>query len=86
MVLSFTVTAQVKKMAVDIYGNFEVTVKVGESVFVTINSMGEITDIEIDGSRDYYSSSDSYGRGGKLSSGSTYFTKDGISFHITGGN
>lgn len=46
--------AQVKKIVINVEGDFEVVVKVGNDAFVTINPEGEILDTEINGSISYY--------------------------------
>lgn len=93
--VSITGFAQVGKVITDVYGTFEIVVKVGEDAFVTISSSGEVLDTEINGSF-YYNGSGKissignnsfyYNGSGKLSSGNTSFVHSGVSFRVTGGN
>jgi hypothetical protein len=61
--------AQVSVVTVDIDGDFVVTVEIRDDAFVTVNSVGEIIDAEIDGNYNYYEdrAGDGY-RAGKISS------------------
>jgi len=79
-ILSFAVSfllignalSQVKKVNTDIFGDFEVIVKIDNGT-VTISSTGEIIDVDMDGSVNYYYN-DYPERNGKIkSNGSTTF-------------
>ncbi len=78
-------SAQIKKVNIDILGEFEVVVKVGDGS-VTVNSTGEITDIDINGNTRYYSYNDGSYRSGKLSGGNRMVNVGGIMFNVKGGN
>jgi hypothetical protein len=62
--------AQVKKVDIDIYGEFEVVIKVSNG-YVTINNLGKLVDININGLTDYHIIGS---KAGKVQSvGSIYF-------------
>ena len=60
------ISAQVKKVTINTDGDYEVTVRLGYDRFITIGPNGEITNIEINGSFDYYSDFDGEYQSGKL--------------------
>ena len=67
--------SQVKKVNIDIEGDFEIIVKVGEGT-VTVSSTGEIIDVDMYGSIEYYTSATtgySYNCGKIRSIGGTAF-------------
>jgi len=62
--------SQVKKVNIDIEGNFEIIVKTDEGT-VTVSSIGEIVDVDMNGYADYYESGTRTGKVYKI--GATYF-------------
>ncbi len=48
--------AQVKKVEVNVYGDFEVIVRVNDDSYVSVDQSGEIIDTDIEGKTWYYSS------------------------------
>ena len=55
------VCTQVKKVTIDIYGDFEIVLEVPNG-FVTVNHLGKIIDIAIDGRTDYFIVGSSQGK------------------------
>lgn len=52
---------QVKKVTIDVHGDFEIVIKVYDGS-VTINNLGEIRDIAIDGRTDYFIAGSNQGK------------------------
>ena len=75
--------SQVKKVNIDIFGDFEVVVKVGNGT-VTVSSTGEIVDVDMNGSIDYFSTFDK-SKDGKLSTGKRLVNSGRIAFYLKGG-
>ncbi|WP_440881775.1 hypothetical protein [Tenacibaculum sp. C7A-26P2] len=61
ILLTGNTLAQLKKVNIDIHGDFEVVVQVGDG-YLIVNDLGEIIDIDIDGPITYYMSGSRKGK------------------------